>query len=164
MRQAALNGHRATIADERLSRGQPIFDDGEQIVRQIGDVGDGLMLDLAIFTKRPAEVRRNVNLAFVRFFDFRNMHGAFVWLAHGGFVAAGKTMSRKISIFSGYTCNLIVTDLSQKPSLLPLEAQFGAVQVRYSIRMFSVSITIKACYQNGVLQPEIPAESCKGGV
>ena len=57
MRQAALNGHRATIADERLSRGQPIFDDGEQIVRQIGDVGDGLMLDLAIFTKRPAEVR-----------------------------------------------------------------------------------------------------------
>ena len=73
-------------------------------------------------------------------------------------------MPRKISIFSGYTCNLIVTDLSQKPSLLPLEAQFGAVQVRYSIRMFSVSITIKACYQNGVLQPEIPAESCKGGV
>ena len=108
MRQAALNGHRATIADERLSRGQPILDDGEQIVRQIGDVGDGLMLDLAIFTKRPAEVRRNVNLAFVRFFDFRHMHAAFVWLAHGGFVAAGKTMSRKISIVSGYTCNLII--------------------------------------------------------
>ena len=110
MRQAALNGHRATIADERLSRGQPIFDDGEQIVRQIGDVGDGLMLDLAIFTKRPAEVRRNVNLAFVLFSDFRHMHGAFVWLAHRGFVVAGKTMPRKIPIVSGYTCNLIISD------------------------------------------------------
>ena len=37
-----------------------------------------------------------MNLAFVRFFDFRNMHGAFVWLAHDGFVAAGKTKFRKI--------------------------------------------------------------------
>ena len=108
MRQAALNGHRATIADERLSRGQPIFDDGEQIVRQIGDVGDGLMLDLAIFTKRPAEVRRNVDLAFVFFFDFRHMHAAFVWRAHDGFVAAGKTKSGKFRIFSGYTCNFNV--------------------------------------------------------
>ena len=49
--------------------------------------------------------------AFVRFFDFRHMHGAFVWLAHDGFVAAGKTKSRKILIFSGYTCNLIVAIL-----------------------------------------------------
>ena len=102
-----MNGHRATIADERLSRGQPILDDSEQIVRQVRDIGHGLMLDLAILAKRPAEVRRNVYLAFVRLFDFRYMHAAFVCLAHGGFVAAGKTKSRNIPIFSGYTCNLI---------------------------------------------------------
>ena len=90
------------------------------------------MLDLAIFAKRPAEVRRNVDLAFVRFFDFRNMHGAFVWLAHDGFVAAGKTESGKILIFSGYTCNLIASVLCPNPSLLPLKAHFGAVQVRIS--------------------------------
>ena len=76
-----MNGHRAAIADERLSCGQPILDDGEQIVRQVRDIGDGLMLDLAVLAKRPAEVRRNVDLAFVCLFDFRNMHGAFVWLA-----------------------------------------------------------------------------------
>ncbi len=65
MRQAAFEGHRAAVADERLSRGQPILDDGEQIVRQIGDIGHGLMFDLAILAKRPAKVRRNVDLAFV---------------------------------------------------------------------------------------------------
>ena len=43
---------------------QPILDDGEQIVRQVRDIGHGLMLDLAILAKRPAEVRRNVDLAF----------------------------------------------------------------------------------------------------
>ena len=58
MRQAAFDGHRAAVADERLSRGQAILDDGEQIVRQVGDIGHGLMLDLAILAKRPAEVRR----------------------------------------------------------------------------------------------------------
>ncbi len=42
------------------------------------------MLDLAVLAKRPAQVRRNVNRAFVCLFDFRNMHRAFVWLAHGG--------------------------------------------------------------------------------
>ena len=111
MRQASMNGHRAAITDERLSCGQPIPDDGEQIVRQVRDIGHGLMLDLAILAKRPAEVRRNVDLAFVCLFDFRHMHAAFVWIAHGGFVAAGKTKSRKILIFSGYTCNLIVAVL-----------------------------------------------------
>ncbi len=100
-----MNGHRTAIADERLSRGQPIFDDGKQIVRQVRDIGHGLMPDLAVFAKRPAEVRRNVDLAFVCLFDFRHMHAAFVWLAHRGFVAAGKTKSRKIWIVSGYTCN-----------------------------------------------------------
>ena len=48
MRQAAFDGHRAAVADERLSCGQPILDDGKQIVRQVGDIGHGLMLDLAI--------------------------------------------------------------------------------------------------------------------
>ena len=110
MRQAAFDGHRAAVADERLSRGQSVLHHGEQIVRQIGDVGDGLVLDLAIFAKRPAEVRRNVDLAFVLFSDFRHMHGAFVWLAHRGFVVAGKTMFRKIPIVSGYICNLIISD------------------------------------------------------
>ena len=49
--EAALNGHRAAIADERLFRGQPIFDDGQQIVRQVGDIGHGLMLDLAVLRR-----------------------------------------------------------------------------------------------------------------
>jgi len=106
MRYASVNLHGASITDERSSSGEPIFDDGEQIVWQVGDVCDGLVLDFSVLPKGSAEVRRNVNFAFVSFFDFRNMHGAFVWLAHGGLVAAGKTKSRKIWIFSGYKCNL----------------------------------------------------------
>ena len=66
------------------------------------------MLDLAVLAKRQVAVSRNVDVAFVCLFDFRNMHRAFVWLAHGGFVAAGKARSRKIRIFSGYKCNFIV--------------------------------------------------------
>ena len=48
MRQASMNGHRVAIADERLSRGQPIPDGCEQFVRQVRYIGRGLMLDLAI--------------------------------------------------------------------------------------------------------------------
>ena len=107
MRQASVNLHRASFTDERLPRGKSILDDGEQIVRQVGDVGNGLMLDLSVLPKGSAEVRRNVNLAFVGLFDFCDMHRSFVWVAHGGFVAAGKTKSRTIWIFSGYTCNFI---------------------------------------------------------
>ena len=51
MRQASMNGHRVAIADEQLSLGQPIPDDGEQIVRQVRDIGHGLMLDLAILNR-----------------------------------------------------------------------------------------------------------------
>jgi len=35
MRQASLDLHRASITDERPSAGEPIFDDGEQIVWQV---------------------------------------------------------------------------------------------------------------------------------
>ena len=39
-------------------------------------------------------------------------------------------MPRKISIFSGYTCNLIKGVFWPNSSLLPLEAHFGSVQVQ----------------------------------
>ena len=107
MRQASLDLQGASITDKRLPVGETIFYDGEEIIWQVGDVCDGLVFDLSVLMKRPAEVRRNVHLAFVVFFDFRNMHGAFVWAAHGGFAAAGKTMSWKIRIVSGYKFNVI---------------------------------------------------------
>ena len=48
---------------------------------------DGLMLDLAVLAKRPAQVRRNVNRAFVCLFEFRNMRGVCLvcsWRMSGG--------------------------------------------------------------------------------
>ena len=81
--------------------GEPIFDDGEQIVWQVGDNGDGLMLDFSVLPKGSAEVCRNVDLAFVGLFDFCNVDGAFVLPAYGGFVAAEFVRSRKIWTCSG---------------------------------------------------------------
>ncbi len=106
VRQAAFDGHGATVTDERLLAGEPLLDDGEQIIGKVGDIGDSLVLDLSVLAKRSPKVSRNVNLAFIGLFDFCNMHGAFVWLTHDGFAAAKKTMSRKIPDISGYKCNL----------------------------------------------------------
>lgn len=64
MRQAAFDGHPATVTDDRLLVGEPLPDDGEQIIGQVEDIGDGLVPDLATRAKRLREVGRNVNLAF----------------------------------------------------------------------------------------------------
>ena len=128
-----FNGHRAAITDERLSCGQSCPDDGEQIVRQVGDICDGLMLHLAVLPERSPEAGRNVNLALVGFLDLCDVYRAFVGLAHDGFVTAENTRPRKIRIFSGYKCNLIMTRFEPKPSFLPLEEHFGAVQVRFKV-------------------------------
>ena len=46
VRQAGFDGQRAAITDELLLAGEPLPDDGEQIIWQVGDIGDGLGLDL----------------------------------------------------------------------------------------------------------------------
>ncbi len=38
-----MRSHGATVADERLSRARAMLHDGEQIVRQVGEIGNGLM-------------------------------------------------------------------------------------------------------------------------
>ena len=72
-----------------------------------------------------------MNVALVGFLDLRDMYRAFVWLAHDGFATAENTKSRKIWQASGCKCNLIMTRFEPKPSILPLEEHFGAVQVRF---------------------------------
>ena len=72
-------------------------------------------------------VRRNVNRAFVGLLDFRNMHGAFVRLAHGGSAVTAKTKSRNVSIRPGYHFDLIVNVVLTQPQSSPPEIHAGAI-------------------------------------
>ena len=72
-------------------------------------------------------VRRNVNRTVVDLLDFRNMHGAFVRLAHGGSAVTAKTTSRNVSIRPGYHFDLIVNVVLTQPQSSPPEIHAGAI-------------------------------------
>ena len=77
-----------SAGDERPPVGEPLFDDFDQIARQIGKVAERFVLDLPAFAKGPPEQHGLVDLAFVRLRDGRDVDLAWLRFAHEPVVAA----------------------------------------------------------------------------
>lgn len=70
--------------------------------------------------------------------DFFNVDGAFVCLAHGGFLAAEFVRSGKIWTGHGYTLNFLLPHFEPKRCFLPFKAHFGLFKFGISNGLISV--------------------------
>ena len=91
MRQTAHNPERIGICDQRAFPGETPLDVLDGIVGQVGEIADGLMLDLAVFAVGSAQEHGLVGLALVGLRHSLDMNFSWLLFAHSRLVA--KTIS-----------------------------------------------------------------------